>query len=151
MSLLPESRAVRVVTIVAFLFLAGCAAGNVKFTAEDPAGFFMGFWHGLILLFSFIVSLFNDNVLVYETANSGHIYDLGFLLGVVCFSGGGVKVHRTKKVRRKDGARLEERIKVAVKSCLDESGEVDPEWQEIAEKVKEKIKREIRAWAEKEK
>jgi hypothetical protein len=143
------SRFARVVLVVAILFLAGCAAGNERFTEEDPAGFFMGFWHGLILLFSFIVSLFNDAVLVYETTTSGHTYDLGFLLGVCVFFGGGVKVHRTKKVRTKDGAKLEERIKVAVKSCLDESESVDPEWKEIAEKVKAKIKCEIREWAEK--
>jgi len=70
------------------LLLASCAAGNERFDT-DPAGFWMGLWHGFISLFTFIISLFNDSVGVYEAANKGHLYDLGFILGIMFFYGGG--------------------------------------------------------------
>ncbi len=49
----------------------------------------IGLWHGFILPFSFVFSLFLDNVHVYEVHNGGHLYDLGFVIGAfVIFSGG---------------------------------------------------------------
>lgn len=76
---------------MALIFLvASCAPGNESFDA-DPAGFWIGLWHGFISLFTFIISLFNDSVMVYETANKGHLYDLGFILGIMFFYGGGSK------------------------------------------------------------
>ncbi len=53
-----------------------------------PAGFLAGLWHGLILPFTFIVSLFIMNVRIYETKNSGRWYDLGFLIGASSSLGG---------------------------------------------------------------
>jgi hypothetical protein len=72
------------------LVLTSCVAGNERFDA-DPAGFWVGLWHGFISLFTFIISLFNDSVKVYEIANKGHLYDLGFILGIMFFYGGGSK------------------------------------------------------------
>lgn len=46
-----------------------------------PAGFLAGFWHGLILPITFIVSLINPGVRIYETHNRGRVYDFGFVLG----------------------------------------------------------------------
>ena len=83
-----------VVTVV--FILSSCAAGNQKFI-EEPAGFFMGLWHGFISLFTFIISLFNDNVRVYELTNTGHLYDLGFIIGISIFYGGGSKSSCMKK------------------------------------------------------
>jgi hypothetical protein len=54
----------------------------------DPAGFWLGLWHGFIVLFTFIVSLFKDGVGIYESNNSGSLYNLGFLLGIMIFFGG---------------------------------------------------------------
>lgn len=70
------------------LLLSACAPGNVKFDAA-PANFWMGLWHGFIALFTFIISLFNDNVTVYEVSNVGKLYNLGFILGIMIFFGGG--------------------------------------------------------------
>ena len=70
------------------LLLGSCAPGNVKFDA-GPANFWFGLWHGFISLFTFIVSLFNDNVTIYEVNNVGKLYNLGFIIGVMLFWGGG--------------------------------------------------------------
>lgn len=71
--------------------LVGCAAGPndaVGVGNPDVAGFWLGLWQGLISPVTFVISLFNDNVNVYEVHNSGNWYDFGFILGVsVVFSG----------------------------------------------------------------
>ena len=62
--------------------MAGCMPdGNSASYMASEAGFLLGLWHGMIAPFSFIVSLFDDSVNVYEVANSGHWYDLGFVIG----------------------------------------------------------------------
>jgi hypothetical protein len=74
--------------------LAACAAGanpDVGTAApgdEDPAGFWLGLWHGLILPITWIVSLFDDSVSPYEVFNNGNWYDFGFVLGVFLVFGG---------------------------------------------------------------
>ncbi len=83
-------RTLLVVTLVV-LAAAGCAAGAnpAVDTGTDPAGFWLGLWHGLISPITFIVSLFDDDVNIYEVANNGNWYDFGFMLGVsMVFSGG---------------------------------------------------------------
>ena len=73
---------------------AGCAPGPNPMTDTphdrgDIAGFWTGLWHGFIVLFTFIISLFTDNIRPYEVHNTGNWYNLGFLLGVMIFFGGG--------------------------------------------------------------
>jgi uncharacterized membrane protein HdeD (DUF308 family) len=70
--------------------LSSCAAGNDRFDA-DPAGFWAGLWHGFISLITFIISLFNNKVGIYEISNSGWPYNLGYILGVMLFYGGSTK------------------------------------------------------------
>ena len=45
-------------------------------------GFWGGLWHGFIILFSFIGSLFSDNIVVYAVNNNGGWYDFGYFLGI---------------------------------------------------------------------
>lgn len=79
------------ILFIALIFiLASCAPGNEKFDV-DPAGFLMGLWHGFISLITFVISLFNDDVTIYEINNSGKLYNLGFILGVAIFFGGSSK------------------------------------------------------------
>lgn len=54
----------------------------------EPAGFWLGLWHGIIAPFTFIISLFTDSVSVYAVNNTGGWYVFGFLLGVGAFSSG---------------------------------------------------------------
>lgn len=88
------------------LLAAGCAPAAIGPTSVTPegsgevAGFWKGLWHGFILLFTFVVSLFNDGVGVYEVSNKGNLYNLGFLVGVMLFFGGGCKGARGKKKRK---------------------------------------------------
>jgi hypothetical protein len=53
------------------------------------AGFWQGLWQGFICLFTFVVSLFSDSSAICEVHNNGALYNLGFLLGVPSFYGGG--------------------------------------------------------------
>jgi hypothetical protein len=48
---------------------------------EHTYGFWAGAWHGLIMVFSFIGSLFSDNIAVYAVNNNGAWYDFGFVGG----------------------------------------------------------------------
>jgi hypothetical protein len=76
------------VIVVALLFL-NCAPGNERWDQDispgHKAGFWAGLWHGLIVIITFIVSLFTKEVGIYEVNNVGWPYNLGFLIGL-CFS-----------------------------------------------------------------
>lgn len=78
------------------LLLASCAAGvnpEVGAAAEsgEVAGFWLGLWHGIIAPITFVISLFTDNVNIYEVHNTGNWYDFGFVLGAgILFGGGGI-------------------------------------------------------------
>jgi len=72
------------------LLVTSCTPGSEEFV-EQSAGFFMGLWHGFISFFTFIISLFSDQVGIYETNNNGALYNLGFILGISIFYGGGTK------------------------------------------------------------
>lgn len=76
------------------LLITGCAdTVNVQECVNaSPSGLFSGFWHGLISPFSFIGSLFSDNIAVYSCNNTGGWYDFGFLWGAGVLFGGGIKL-----------------------------------------------------------
>jgi hypothetical protein len=97
----------KVLTILCLLlvlgFLAGCAPGanslaNTAGPQGTVAGFWQGLWNGIISPVTFVISLFNRNVQVYEVHNNGGWYNLGFLLGVVIiFGGGGASTRRSNR------------------------------------------------------
>lgn len=60
-----------------------------KLKGANSAGFLGGFWHGMIAPITFIISLFNQNVRIYETNNNGRWYDFGFCLGAGIIIGNG--------------------------------------------------------------
>lgn len=69
------------------------AGPNSKYKLPDakPAGFWAGLWHGMIIVITFIISLFDANVRIYETNNTGRGYDIGFMIGVSGIICGGIK------------------------------------------------------------
>jgi hypothetical protein len=88
-----------IASFVAVIVLAGCAPGPNPFAhsaaaGQPVAGFWLGLWHGAILVVTFIVSLFDPTVSVYEVHNSGWTYNLGFVIGALCCHGGGAAASR---------------------------------------------------------
>jgi hypothetical protein len=138
------------------LVCAGCAAGTERF-ASAPAGFWNGLWHGFILIVTFVISLFSENVRMYEPNNVGALYDLGFLLGAMVTLGGGAGHHNRKKAKilvRKEkewediGVKVEAKVRKGIRKWLEESERGEGDWEEIGRKVEEKIKRELSDWAD---
>lgn len=84
-----------IVMVLLALFLAGCGPGpNTAMVTPAPngeAGFFLGVWHGLIVLVTFVVSLFNDQVSIYEVHNNGGWYNFGYIIGLGSALGGSAK------------------------------------------------------------
>jgi hypothetical protein len=91
------------VAVVGALLLSSCAAdpNPLVGSGEDTPGFLLGLWHGLIIFFSFVISLFTDDVSVYEVANDGNWYDFGFFLGAMTALGGGGAGARWRRKRRR--------------------------------------------------
>jgi len=89
--------------VVVMAALAGCAAGTnpAARTGADAAGFWWGLWHGVIAPVTFVVSLFDHDVSIYEVQNNGGWYDLGFLLGLSCVFGGGGRAGGVPRSRRR--------------------------------------------------
>lgn len=91
-----------VLILFAALILLNCAPGNYRWNQEinpgHKAGFWAGIWHGLIIIITFIISLFNKKVGIYEINNAGWHYNLGFIIGL-CFSL--LAPWRTKHLKRK--------------------------------------------------
>lgn len=52
------------------------------------AGFWLGLWQGLIVFLSFITSLFDHNITIYQVGNTGGWYNFGYLLGASISLGG---------------------------------------------------------------
>ena len=75
------------------IFAIGCAAGpnpavHTPVADGSVVGFWFGLWHGTISPITFIISLFNDNVHIYEVHNNGGWYNFGFMLGIGAFCSG---------------------------------------------------------------
>jgi hypothetical protein len=85
------------IIVIGIFFISGCTAGpntllNTPTVGQiSVAGFWWGLWHGMIAPFTFLISLFNSTVKIYEVHNSGGWYDFGFVLGSGILFGGGSK------------------------------------------------------------
>lgn len=79
---------------LAVVLLASCARQSLG-QAFDPPGFWMGLVHGAIAPIAFVAGLFTD-VEIYAFPNTGSWYDLGFLLGVGAWGGGGAAASRRR-------------------------------------------------------
>ena len=83
--------------ILLLVMMIGCAAGPNQMEGSpdeegEMAGFWQGLWHGFITPIAFIISLFSDNVHMYDVHNNGNWYNFGFVLGAMIIfgsSGGG--------------------------------------------------------------
>jgi len=79
-----------IMLLLLVVVFSGCA--DVSSVCPAPTdhvyGFWGGLWHGIIVVWSWIGSLFSDNIAVYAVNNNGGWYDFGFVLGLGAFSGG---------------------------------------------------------------
>ena len=101
-----KTKHLRVVALlVAILLVASCAAGPNQLAGTpgddgDVAGFWLGLWHGIIAPVTFVISLFSDNVHMYDVHNNGGWYNFGFLFGATVIfggSGGGAGRRRSRE------------------------------------------------------
>ncbi|MCX7785829.1 MAG: hypothetical protein N2201_06370 [candidate division WOR-3 bacterium] len=151
-----ESLWLVIILIIVVLIALNCAPGNYRWNpnveGSKPANFWAGLWHGIIIIITFVVSLFTNTVKIYEVNNVGWAYNLGYILGVLISIGGGFRYTKTRKVKKYDWNEIEEKIREGIKTWLDESKDEvkKKEWEEIGKKVEEKIKRKLKEWAEKE-
>jgi hypothetical protein len=89
---------------IVLLVLASCAPG-VNELAKVPsqtgvvAGFWRGLWNGIIAPVTFIISLFDKGVQMYDVHNNGGWYNLGFFLGITALFGGGAGGARARRRR----------------------------------------------------
>lgn len=136
--------------IVVALVLVGCAAGDPRFTAGDPAGFWVGLWHGLIAFVTLVVGIFDGDVRVYEVDNTGGWYDFGFLIGVTALWGHRVVVRRKRPVSDAEwqeiSTKVEAKLKRKIRAWAD--AEPDEDWNLVEQKAEAKLKRKVREWAE---
>ena len=88
-----DNEIMKLLFVLLCLALVACTAGPNS-AANTPnaeylvAGFWLGLWHGIIAVPTFIIGLFDSNVRVYEVHNIGNWYDLGFMLGIGAFAKG---------------------------------------------------------------
>jgi len=100
----PDRGLVAVLAGAVLLTLGACVptANEVIVPAQltgESAGFLLGLWHGVTVPFTFVVSLFNDSVGIYEIHNTGWPYNLGFVLGAMSSGGGAATGSRRKRSR----------------------------------------------------
>jgi hypothetical protein len=55
----------------------------------NVAGFWQGMWHGFTTPVTFLMSLLNNNVTIYEVHNNGGWYNFGYIIGLSMIFGGG--------------------------------------------------------------
>ena len=100
-----SSRSIKIFLLIMIIFLltfslAGCIPGDGTNTDVKPAGFLWGVWHGWLAPLSLIISIFNEDISIYEVNNVGFFYDLGYYMAVI--SGfGGIALSRRKKTQVK--------------------------------------------------
>ena len=75
------------VLITTLLLISGCATSiSLECTAQiEPVGFWYGLWHGFIIIFALVGSLFSADIAIYAICNNGAWYDIGFVLGFIVF------------------------------------------------------------------
>lgn len=81
---------------IALLTLLFTSCAPSEFT-EEPAGFFAGLWHGLIIFLSVLGKLFGFDVGIHAVHNTGWPYWLGYVIGLSTTLGGSNHAGRRKR------------------------------------------------------
>jgi len=91
-----------ILIVVLAALLTGCLPDIAVEQQENQAGFFMGIWHGWIAPVSLIASIFNKNITIFESNNSGFWYGFGFYIAIIGGFGGLSLVRRKRTRKHKD-------------------------------------------------
>jgi hypothetical protein len=75
---------------------------NTENQEGEVAGFWLGFWHGLIAPVTFVLSLFKEDIGVYEVHNNGRWYNFGFIFGLMLIFGGNKGVNMQADKQKKE-------------------------------------------------
>ena len=92
---------------------------------------------------------------MYEVNNTGNLYNLGFLIGVcILMSGGGCSYKKKKTRPNKEwddiAEKLEEKILPRIEEWMNKNEKKNiDEWEEIGRMIETKIKQELKNWAAK--
>jgi len=131
------------------ILVASCAPGNARYSVDTgrPANFWAGLWHGLIIVITFIVSLFTSDVRIYEVNNVGWAYNLGFILGCCMSLGAGARSATHRKARKRDWDEVGDQIAAKVRAQFaDEMKREEPDWDEFSRQVETRIRDEFKKW-----
>ena len=131
------------------ILIAGCAPGNARYSVDTgrPANFWAGLWHGLIIVITFVVSLFTSDVRIYEVNNVGWAYNLGFILGCCMSLGAGARSATHRKAKKRDWDEVGDRIAAKVRAQFaDEMKREEPDWDEFSRQVETRIRDEFKKW-----
>jgi len=77
-----------ILLLLVIMLFTSCTPGGGASSYDDPAGFFMGVWHGWIAPVSLIMGFFNPEIRVYEIHNTGWWYDFGYYMAIISGFGG---------------------------------------------------------------
>jgi fructose-specific phosphotransferase system IIC component len=91
---------IRIVLILLVLIMVmSCFPGTLESETSRPAGFLMGIWHGWIAPLSLIVGIFDAEVHVFDSYNTGWWYEFGFYIAII--SGfGSLSLSRKQRERK---------------------------------------------------
>ena len=87
-----------VLIIVLAITLPNIMPGIGTYTQDKPAGFFSGVWHGWIAPVSLGFGIFNSDITIYETMNTGWWYSFGFYIAIISGFGGITLFRRPRKL-----------------------------------------------------
>jgi hypothetical protein len=81
----PENLKTNKILLGVFLLtlMTSCAANEPvdECLTGQTYGFLWGIWHGIIAPISLVISLFDEEVVMFAVNNTGFFYGLGFLIG----------------------------------------------------------------------
>jgi len=97
--MIKKAAIIAIFLVLVLIMMTGCIPGDGTYTMTHKAGFLWGIWHGWVAPVSLIVGLFDHNIRIYETFNSGWLYDLGFYAAIISGFGG---FSFSRRKRRKD-------------------------------------------------
>jgi len=91
-----------ILIVLLVTLLTGCLPDIAMEQQESQAGFFLGIWHGWIAPISLFASIFNKDITIFESNNTGFWYGFGFYIAIIGGFGGISLVRKKRSHRNKN-------------------------------------------------